>query len=498
MTGFIRIAAAALALMLAGSGVAREWPGGGARAETVERSAPYRDGAGAVVGTVRVLEVADPWEGYAESAAPAEGNRYVGLTLAVSADAGTRFDFASRSVLAQDTEGRLLTPSYLTLPEGAPMPALDDVALGPGSTVIGLAGYLVPEDATIARLWFAPTWSQLLPFADLQGLADPAVGDLAPVKDAAGATAEVTVTAIEFPFTSFADGAAPSDGTTPMLVTLVFRNTGDQPFTINPNAIVLRDRTGNRYSAEQFSRSSASMQTPNLGSVSLAPGDRATGVVGFRLPAGAEPGALVFEPESNRFMVVGVIGPEDLVASASPVPDGISTEPQAPNLVPPAATMMPPVLATSTPDAVATVLPPAPTAAPAQPAPAASPAAGEMRCTEAEPWLLGIQADLAWSATTLQDDRLIQYLEMPPFIKAYRATAAKYAIADAPAGGAIVNRSMSRYFAVTGRVLEDVYLAYKAADPDLILPALDELDSIRERTPLFQERIDASLAACRP
>lgn len=487
MAGLFRVAAAALAALLIAAWSPAAGRGAVATAQEPLVTAPFFDDAGTQVGSVSVLAIDDPWESPGASLAAPEGSRYVALTVMVEADMGTRMEFGSRSVAAQDTDGRVVSAGYLPVADDALVPAIEDVSLAPGSRIIGLIGFAMSDEADIARLWFTPTWNQLQPFANLGAAADPVAGDAVEVRDQNDAVAQVVVTSIEMPFTAFAEGSAYDDGTVPALVTLSFENTGTGPFSIASGQIVLYDREGNRYDAEQFSRSTDSMRVPNLAGVTLAPGDRATGAVGFRLAEGAEPAWLAFEPETNRFMIVGTIGPDDVTPSPASPDQGAGAGPALPPGGQPTTTPGPAgPAATETPSGTAESAPPR--------------AGGDSGTAESvcvhRSWFVALRSDVAWSVEMLADPAALNYAALPEIIDGFQRRAAQRAIVQAPQDFEGANAAFAGVFLRISQELQDLRNGYASADMGVLDASLSAVSEEHRRLTEALVNLDAAIAAC--
>ncbi|HET7094597.1 MAG TPA: hypothetical protein VFI22_13990, partial [Thermomicrobiales bacterium] len=187
----------ALSLALAVAGVASVHPGrAAARAATpLGTEIPVINADGAATGTVAVTDVADPFTGFDPTQPPEADKHYVALTVVFDANAGKKLDVDPSALVVQDAAGNLWSPTYLPLPDSAPVPQLTGQALGPGSRISGLLGYVAPDGATLARVWYRPDSDHLFPIADLSAPAPPVVGQQVSIADSNGATGGVTVTA---------------------------------------------------------------------------------------------------------------------------------------------------------------------------------------------------------------------------------------------------------------------------------------------------------------
>src|SRR5688500_3366440 len=205
---------------------------------------PVADEAGAAVGSITVTEVVDPFVDFDPAYPPEEGGRYVAVNVAFDADAGNRFDIAPYAIVLQDDAGFLWNQASMVLAEDALIPELSSQDLGPGSRVTGVVGFLVPEGRAPARILYQPESSRLIPLHDLTGEEPPALGETVSIVDSEGGTGSVTVTEIVDPFEDVdPTQAQPEDGRF-VMVTLLYENTSDGRFSVEPFGLLLRDTTG--------------------------------------------------------------------------------------------------------------------------------------------------------------------------------------------------------------------------------------------------------------
>lgn len=129
---------------------------------------PYLDEAGDEIGVLTVREVTDPFEDFADGAAPEEGFRFVAVEVAVAAtgepiepetfdfglQTGDGFFFGTTSVRRDITSSDV--PDLATIPVD-----VDD-------EVSGLVFFQIPADAEPARLLWQPETGRLLVLADLR------------------------------------------------------------------------------------------------------------------------------------------------------------------------------------------------------------------------------------------------------------------------------------------------------------------------------------------
>ena len=128
---------------------------------------PYTsdDGDKATVTVTLIDPVAD-----ADIAQPAaDGSRYVGLHVAFDNTGDSPFSADPNRLYLIDTTGAYYYPGYVPRVQGVKSPNLEGQTMESGDHISGFIGYVVPADATIARVEYFPDSYRLLTVADLQG-----------------------------------------------------------------------------------------------------------------------------------------------------------------------------------------------------------------------------------------------------------------------------------------------------------------------------------------
>ncbi|HEU5434328.1 MAG TPA: hypothetical protein VFU81_21830 [Thermomicrobiales bacterium] len=292
--------AVVLTLLVVGAGLAIGQPRGAAAWRAPSGPPiPLVNADGAATGTVAVAAVTDPFTDFDPSQPPEAGKHYVALTVVFDANAGKKLDVDPYSIVVQDAAGALWQPSYLPLPNSAPVPQLTRQSLGPGSRISALLGFLVPDGTKLSRVWYKSDSVHLFPLADLVVQTPPAVGQAASITDANAAVGSVTVAAVDDPFAGYDPASPPAAGTRFVLLTLVYDNPGSGRFDVEPYGLVVRDAQGRLWSQTGISRPSDTVVVPDLTSRPLAPGDRISGAIGFALPDGVALDALYWQPSAT-------------------------------------------------------------------------------------------------------------------------------------------------------------------------------------------------------
>jgi hypothetical protein len=301
------------ALSLSVSAVAAQEP------PSVGDTASVVNEEGTPVGSITVTEVTDPFTDFSPDYPAEPGSRYVVASVAFDADAGGRFDIAPWTIVLQDDAGFLWNQASLILPDDALVPELSSQTLAPGSRVTGLVGFVVPEDRAPARIFYQPESSRLVPLVDLLGEPGPVVGDVIPIPDSEGGIGSVMVSEVVDPFEDVDPTQTPPEDTRFALVTLVYENTSDGRFSIEPYGLLLQDANGDLWTATSVSRPEETRIIPDLTSAQLAPGDRLSGAVVFAVPVGVPLTGIYGSPVSGQFLQLADLGAAAGQATEQPV-----------------------------------------------------------------------------------------------------------------------------------------------------------------------------------
>jgi hypothetical protein len=243
--------------------------------------------------------------------------RYVVLAIAVEAADDGELELSRYDVLLQDAQGRLWSPESVPRPTDAKPPELESQTLSPGDRVSGIIGYSLPADAPIARVLFQPTSDQLITLADVVPGPGPAAGTAVDVTLADGASARVTASVAD-PYTGFEPDRPPAPDQRYVVVTLRMENTGDRRYGEDYYDVTLVDVAGHVHGYAPVPRPDDD-PVPDLGSVTLAPGDRISGAIGFVVPSGARLARVLYAPESARLVTLAELTGSGRPA-ASPAP----------------------------------------------------------------------------------------------------------------------------------------------------------------------------------
>jgi hypothetical protein len=263
---------------------------------------PVTDEEGADVGSITVTEVIDPFTDFDPAYAPEEGGRYVAVNVAFDADAGNRFEISPYTIVLQDDAGFLWNQGSMPLPDDALVPELSSQTLGPGSRVTGVVGFVVPEGREPARVWYQPESSRAIPLLNLSGEEPPALGETVSIVDSEGGSGSVTVSEVVDPFTDIDPGQTSPEGARFVMLSLVYENTSDGRFFVEPYGLLLRDEDGNLWNSTSVTRLEETELIPDITSAQLAPGDRLSGAVVFVVPEGIGLAGIYTSPVSGQLV----------------------------------------------------------------------------------------------------------------------------------------------------------------------------------------------------
>jgi hypothetical protein len=287
-----RVLSVSIALLLTvalGAGVAAQGGPVGAGEPTT-----YVDPQGVEHGTVTVTEILDPYTGFPEDSGPEPGSRFVIVTLSFEGAGEDGIDIYTPSIWLQDSTGALWGESLpCCITDDFPEPQLTITTVGPGSRVSGFIGYTIPEDSVVQAVVVQPADGVILIPADL-GSARPAVGTPVTLVGADEAQAVATVTKVEDPYKGFDKDRPPVDGARFVMVTASFENTGDTPFDLQTNGVLLRDARGSLWAPSEVTPAKKP-KVPELESIDLGRGNLVTGRLGFQVPDGVDLEGLYFQ-----------------------------------------------------------------------------------------------------------------------------------------------------------------------------------------------------------
>jgi hypothetical protein len=189
-------------------------------------------------------------------------------------------------------------------PPDATVPDLQSQNLAPFDRVSGVIPFVLPADATIARIVYRGDGSRFMTLSDLADVGAVAVGEPRAVSDATGtALGSVTVREVLDPFTGFDPNSPPPAGQHDVGLDLAFEAAADQAFWAYPGSVSVVGSDGVMYWPTWVPRPQPYL-LQDVESTPLSPGDRVSGFVGYALPDGVTADAVVYNPGYDQFLPV--------------------------------------------------------------------------------------------------------------------------------------------------------------------------------------------------
>jgi hypothetical protein len=316
--------ALAMALMMAVASA----PGVAANAGPSAVGVPvtYVDEAGVEQGTVTVDQVLDPFTGYPEDQPPDAGTKFVLVVLSYEGTGDEGIEAYTGGVFLHDTTGATWGYGFPKVPDDFAQPELSNTTVGAGSRISGYIGYVVPEDRVIDGVLVSAVvgGSVLLIPADL-GLPTPKVGDTVAMTDQGGAAVDATVDSFVDPYQKFAKKGPPAKGARYVLASVALENAGDAPFAVERTGFLLRDANGYLWGPTDIEYAKKP-KVKDIKSVSLAKGNRVTGLLGYQVPKDVALDGIYYQGRSGLFRLLDLsAGTPATGTSTAPTCDEMTT-----------------------------------------------------------------------------------------------------------------------------------------------------------------------------
>lgn len=157
----------------------------------------YVDAETFAEGLITVTDVADPFDEVPEGSEPADGSRYVLLTVAVENTGSSLLAFNPNNLLLRDGNGYLWATASVRRADDVVVPDLQSQDLAPGSRISGVVGFQIPAEAPVSEVLYQPMSGRIMVLAELQGIdaaADTGVADDTASTDCKGIEAWSTET----------------------------------------------------------------------------------------------------------------------------------------------------------------------------------------------------------------------------------------------------------------------------------------------------------------
>ncbi len=282
-----------------------------AAAQEAGTEVPIADEAGTVLGTILVKEVADPFTEHDPDYPAEEGSRYVGLIVAFTAADDQAFEAYPWGIVIRDDQGMTWNPGYVPRPADVKIPDAEGQTLAPGNRISGFLGFLLPEDRAIDEILYQPDYQGAQVLVDLMAGAGNPAGTPYTYVRMDGPQVDVNAVLAD-PFTDYAEGYEPEEGTRWVAVAYGFENTGELVYPAYPSELYLRDADGGLYSSSWVGRPEG-FTLADAESQMLSPGDRITGFLAFSVPESAQIVAIDYWSEGNRRVTIGDLTAEGAI-----------------------------------------------------------------------------------------------------------------------------------------------------------------------------------------
>lgn len=268
----------------------------------------YIGADGTELGTITVTDVFDPFTGFPEGSAPEPGSKYVVVHLTFEGSEEGGFEVLYYRVWAHDTAGVLWEPGFPAVPDVYPIGELSSGEVGPGDRISGYVGYVIPDDVSVDDVFFAPDEGVFLTVADVLAGEAPVVGTPVTIAGTSeGAVGVGTVKSVDDPYQGFDKDRPPVDGARFVMAIISFESTGDSPFAVQPQGVVLRDVRGNLWARTDVTPAKKP-KNPVLAEVDLAAGNLKTGRLGFQVPKDVALEGLYYQSGGRFFQLADLVG----------------------------------------------------------------------------------------------------------------------------------------------------------------------------------------------
>jgi hypothetical protein len=258
---------------------------------------------GSVAGEMTISEIIDPFEDYNPNSPPQRGFRYIVIMMSISNTGARPLNFNPNHVQLLDSQGYLAGPSSVQLLPESTIVALTAQDIAPGATLTGSIIVQTLLDVGIAEVLYAPASDRAVALARFAtdrpelGTAIEVVGNDASI------ISGIVVRDLVDPFTDFDQGSPPQRGSHYVLITVTLVNPGIRPLRLDPNAFALRDTDGFLVRPTSIRRGDAPPADLQY-TDPFAPGDQATGAIGFLVLSGVTLESVVYTPARDRFIEV--------------------------------------------------------------------------------------------------------------------------------------------------------------------------------------------------
>ena len=111
-------------------------------------------GADGATATATVTDVVDSFKAFAKDRGPADGGRFVMVTVAIENTGQVPMRIERVGLVLRDVQGSMWGEASIEPAKKPKVPVLDSVDLGPDNKVTGRSGYLVPKDIALDGVYY--------------------------------------------------------------------------------------------------------------------------------------------------------------------------------------------------------------------------------------------------------------------------------------------------------------------------------------------------------
>jgi Domain of unknown function (DUF4352) len=266
-----------------------------------EVSVPGPDGSEAALVSVTAMH--DAFEDYNPGYPPLHGYHFVLVEVSVEATGARVVKFDPNTLVLRDTQGFLYGRATVNRAEEVAPPDLQYTEVAPGASTAGAIGFQVLNGATLADIWLIPSSDLFVQLVEFVSDPPAMLDDISLVGHDGSAVGVAVLRDIVDPFEGYNPDYSPDRASRYSMIILALENTGVRLMDVDPNDFLLQDTEGFIYAARSIPQVEETA-LPELVYVQLAPGDSASGVVGFAVLAGVDLHRVLYRPSSDRLLTV--------------------------------------------------------------------------------------------------------------------------------------------------------------------------------------------------
>jgi len=281
----------------------------------VGTSVPYVGSDGAVVGSVTVDSISDPFEGFDSYSPPQRGYHYSLIDVTIANTSNRPLDVSTISFLAVDSDGFVAEQAYISYTD----PSITDLdysaTLAPGDSISGALPYSLFGTSTIEQIYFYPTYDRLVTALDLRTV--PAeIGTPVSIMNTSGAEAvQVSVDSVMAPFEGYDASSAPPRGSSYVAIQVTVTNTSSSVLSVSSSDFQVVDAEGFLLSSTYVGRTDTTV--PDYDYADLAPGASQTGIIVYQIYQGVPVAKVLYGDAYTSLAVVADVAESTATSGAA-------------------------------------------------------------------------------------------------------------------------------------------------------------------------------------